>query len=358
MRYYLILLGSLFVLLTACNTPQTKLENSNEIDVQIVFYNVENLFDTIDVEGKWDEEFTPDSKKKWNTERYQTKLFNLARVIDSIGEDRLPDIIGLEEVENRDVLEDLVNQQSLKEAQYQIIHYESPDFRGIDNALLYKSDVFEVLHHEAIPVVMPEDIAYIGENNITTRDHLYVKGIIHRKDTLHIFVNHWTSMYYGAEETIPHRNFCARVLKHHIDSLFEINPKANIIIGGDLNEDVFSPASLNHLKADTTFAKVQNDKLYNLSHPLYTERGQGTYNYKGKWGVLDHIIVSGSLLNKVNATFTKIDWAHTFNSDFIMNFYDNRYGKGKRPNRTYGGNNYYGGYSDHLPVYLNLKVVP
>lgn len=342
---------------TACKIPQTPSENKKDIDVQIVFYNVENLFDTIDAEGKWDEEFTPGGAKKWDTQKYQTKLLNLASVIDSIGQNRLPDIIGLEEVENRAVLEDLVNQEALKKAQYSIIHYESPDFRGIDNALLYKSDVFEVIHKQAIPVTMPKEIELIGDHALTTRDHLYVKGILHRTDTLHLFVNHWTSMYYGEEETIPHRNYCAQVLRYYVDSIFEKNPNANIVIGGDLNEDVFAQAYLQHLKADTVFDPIQNNRLYNLSYPLFTLKGKGTYNFRGEWGVLDHIIVSGALLNKVNPTFTKIDWAHTFDSDLVMNYYNNRHGKGKRPNRSYGGDNYYGGFSDHLPVYLNLKII-
>lgn len=358
MRYLFVLIGSFLLLLTACKTPQTQSQNAKEIDVQIVFYNVENLFDTIDAPGKWDEEFTPNSKKQWNTEKYHTKLGHLAAVIDSIGQDGLPDIIGLEEVENRAVLEDLVLQPALVEAQYKIIHYESPDFRGIDNALLYRPDVFEVLHQEAIPVNMPDEIAIIGKDTMTTRDHLYVKGILHRKDTLHIFVNHWTSMYYGAEETVPHRNFCADVLKTHVDSIFSKDSNANILIGGDLNEDVFAPAAIHHLKADTIFTNIQNKQLYNLAYYFFTQKNQATYNYKGEWGVLDHIIVSGSLLNKTNAAYTQKEWASVFDSDLVMNYYNNRYGKGKRPNRTYAGNNYYGGYSDHLPVYLNLKVVP
>jgi len=358
MRNIFLLISSFFILLSACKTPQSQSQKANDIDVQIVFYNVENLFDTIDAPGKWDEEFTPSSKKQWNTQKYQTKLAHLAAVIDSIGQDGLPDIIGLEEVENRDVLEDLVLQPAIREAQYKIIHYESPDFRGIDNALLYRPDVFEVLHQEAIPVNMPDEIAIIGKDTMTTRDHLYVKGILHRKDTLHIFVNHWTSMYYGAEETVPHRNFCADVLRAHIDSIFSLDPNANIVIGGDLNEDVFAPAFSAHLMADTTFNNIQNNRLYDLSYYFYTKDGKGTYNYKGEWGVLDHIIVSGALLNKARSIYTQIDWAHTFDSDLVMNYYNNRYGKGKRPNRTYAGNNYYGGYSDHLPVYLNLKVVP
>lgn len=355
MRNYIL---TLFIVLFAfaCNNPEKEPQESDVLDAQIVFYNVENLFDTVDEAGKWDEEFTPNGEKKWDTRRYYKKLNDIAVVLDSIGKGELPDIICLQEVENSFVLEDLIQQKPFENNQYKIVHFESPDFRGIDNAVLYNPSVFKLLHKEAIAVNMPEEIAYIGENKITTRDHLYLKGILHKKDTLHIFVNHWTSMYYGAEETIPHRNFCAQILKRYTDSIVARQPHASIIIGGDLNENVFAPAALNHLEVDTVYNNIKNNRLYSLSYPLFTQRKQGTYNYRGEWGVLDHIIVSGALLKKINPTYTKIEWAHTFYSDMVMNFYDNKYGKGKRPNRTYVGNTYVGGYSDHLPVYLNLKT--
>lgn len=353
-----IFLFSIVILFMAssCDTSQKSESNVELKDLTIVYYNVENLFDTIDADGKWDEEFTPDSKKNWNTEKYLKKLSNLSDVIDSIGPGDLPQIIGLEEVENRAVLEDLVKQEKLKSANYQIIHYESPDFRGIDNALLYNPDVFEVLHQEAIPVNMPEEIAFINDHEVTSRDILYVKGKLYGSVEVHIFVNHWTSMYNGEEETIPHRAYCALILKNKIEEVLMKDPDANIIAGGDLNENVFAPAVNAVIKADTLFQDMDNRKMYNLSHYLYTQKGKGTYNYRGEWGVLDHILVSGNLLNLENDIFTDKDSIHTFDSDLVLNYYDNKYGKGSRPNRSYAGNKYFGGYSDHLAVYMHLQV--
>lgn len=356
MRNIFLFCIALLLMATSCDTTQKSEANGDLKDLTIVFYNVENLFDTIDAEGKWDEEFTPGSEKEWNTEKYMKKLTNLADVFDSIGQGELPAIIGLEEVENRAVLEDLVKQGKLKAAQYQIIHYESPDFRGIDNALLYNPKVFEVLHQEAIAVNMPEEIAFINDHELTTRDILYVKGKVYGSAVVHIFVNHWTSMYYGEKETIAHRDYCASVLKEKIEEILQKDPNANIIAGGDLNEDVYGPAVNRVLRVDTLFLDQSNDKLYNLSHYLFTQKGKGTYNYRGEWGVLDHMLVSGNLLQDENDIFTHKDWMHTFNSDLVLNYYENKYGKGNRPNRTYAGPKYFAGYSDHLAIYLHLKV--
>ncbi|MCK5775748.1 MAG: hypothetical protein KAH25_06225, partial [Bacteroidales bacterium] len=206
-KNFLIIVVSFVFVLSSCNSDiKQETKNKAKDKFTVVFYNVENLFDTIHEEGKVDEEFMPDSKKAWNTERYFHKLSQLALVIDSIGEQGLPDIVALEEVENTAVLEDLVKQKSISSANYKIIHYESPDFRGIDNALLYNAATFTPLYQQAIPVNIPDSI---GEKTITSRDILYVKGLVYGRDTLHVFVNHWTSMYYGAELTIPYRKYCA-----------------------------------------------------------------------------------------------------------------------------------------------------
>ena len=356
MRYFLILVSSLFILLTSCTTSQKKALTSEPNTFTVAFYNVENLFDTIHDKGKSDKEFMPNAKKKWNTKRYHHKLAQLSSVIDSIGGQFLPDVIGLEEVENKAVLEDLVKQESIAAANYHIIHYESPDFRGIDNALLYNPTTFQPIYQRAIPVNMPDSINSHGDHSITSRDILYVKGIINDKDTMHIFVNHWTSMYYGAEETVPHRKYCAMVLKGQIDSLLAISVKTNILMGGDFNEDVFSPAVMGVMNPDTLYNRTYNERIYNLSHYLFTEKEQGTYNYRGVWGTLDHMFVSGYLLHKSNSIYTSLDNAHVFNSMMVMNKYNNRNGKGIRPNRSYGGNNYYGGFSDHLPVYIQFNI--
>jgi len=346
------------IILSSCHSEKKQSSTDQSKNLLIAFYNVENLFDTIHAEGKVDEEFTPSSKKNWNTEKYFHKLSQLAKVIDSIGGQQLPDMIGLEEVENTAVLKDLVEQKSIRKAHYQIIHYESPDFRGIDNALLYNPDVFTPIYQEAIPIIMPDSIASINNHKLTSRDILYVKGLVYGRDTLHIFVNHWTSMYYGEKETIPHRIYCASVLKQHIDSIMKSNVHANIILGGDLNEDVFGPAVVGIINPDTNYNEPQANRVYNMSHYLFTQKGQGTYNYKGVWGILDHIMVSGTLLRGENGIYTSKEQAHIFNSQMVMNKYNNRYGKGVRPNRSYAGNNYYAGYSDHLPIYLQLEILP
>ncbi len=341
----------------SCSTSKKIPNISTPIQSTIVFYNVENLFDTIDAAGKTDEEFTPGSAKKWNTPKYLKKLNSLAVVFDSIGKGQLPDLIAMEEVENRTVLEDLAKEPLLADANYQIIHYESPDFRGIDNALLYNPKAFKPLYQRAIPIHFPDSIGKSIADEKTTRDILYVKGILHNTDTLHIFVNHWTSMYNGRVETIPFRAWCAVVLKNSIDSIFAINPQANIIAGGDFNEDVFGPAINGVLQPDSSqYENFIPGKLYDLAHYLFTRKKQGSYEYKGVWGSLDHIIVSGNLLNSSNLISTTKDMAGVLNSDFLMHHYNNQYGKGIRPNRTYGGDNYYGGFSDHLPVYLQLKI--
>jgi hypothetical protein len=358
MRNLLLLLSSVFIIaITSCNQsnqPTTAKTQPQNEGFTVAFYNVENLFDTIHEEGKVDEEFTPTSKKKWNTKKYFHKLHQLASVIDSIGGQGYPDIVGMEEVENKAVLEDLVKQESIKQANYQIIHYESPDFRGIDNALLYNPKTFHPIYQKPIPITMPDSIGSIGGHPITSRDILYVKGIVKGQDTLHILVNHWTSMYYGEKETISHRKYCARVAKHQIDSILSTNPHANILLGGDLNEDVFGPAVMGVMEPDSNYTHPKPNHIYNLAYYLFTVKNQGTYNYRGVWGTLDHLMVSGSLLNPKNHLFTSPDNAHVFHSMMVMNKYNNRNGKGIRPNRTYGGNHYYGGFSDHLPVYLHF----
>jgi len=362
MRTFLLsFLNLMLIVLISCNSGNQDKQQSTQTNSQIftaVFYNVENLFDTIHTPGKSDKEFTPQSKKKWNSKKYYHKLKQLASVLDSIGGEKLPDIIGLEEVENNAVLEDLVKQTHIKSANYQIIHYESPDFRGIDNALLYNPKSFRPIYQKAIPITMPDSIGNINGHAITSRDILYVKGIVHKKDTLHILVNHWTSMYFGEKETIPHRKYCASVAKHQIDSIIATNPNANILLGGDLNEDVFGPAVMGIMKPDTNYTQPKQQNIYNLAHYLFTIKKQGTYNYRGEWGTLDHMMISGALLMPQNGIYTSPDMAHVFHSEMILNHYNNKYGKGVRPNRSFSGNRYFGGYSDHLPVYLQFIIHP
>ncbi len=355
-KIFLPVIG-IFIILYSCSTAKVNSSHTSFIVSTIAFYNVENLFDTIDTPNKTDEEFTPSSVKNWNTTKYHQKLKSLSVVFDSIDGKNLPDIIGLEEVENRAVLEDLVKEPLLADANYQIIHYESPDFRGIDNALLYNPKAFKPIFQRAIAIHFPDSIGKAIAEEKTTRDILYVKGILHNTDTLHIFVNHWTSMYNGEIATIPFRVWCATVLKHETDSLLATDRNANIIAGGDFNEHVTGSAIHGVLRPDSSqYENFVPGKLYDLSHYLFTEKEIGSYEYKGKWSSLDHIIVSGSLLNTDNKISTEKDLMRVLNNDFLLYHYNNQQGKGSRPNRTYGGDKYFGGYSDHLPVYLQLKI--
>ncbi len=200
-------------------------------NMTVVFYNTENLFDTKDEPGKQDEEFTPEGEKKWTNARYQTKIRNVSKVISSINEGDLPEIVGLAEVENEKVLDDLIHTGLLVRGKYKVVHHESPDFRGIDCALIYRPEEFKVLKQMAIP------IHFKNEPDYKTRDILYVKGRAPDREVFHIFVNHWPSRIGGLEKSEPNRVEVAQILKSKIDSVLNDDPKANIIVMGDMNDE-------------------------------------------------------------------------------------------------------------------------
>ncbi|MCD4774356.1 MAG: endonuclease, partial [Bacteroidales bacterium] len=275
------------IIISSCKSPES--EFSGVENLKLVFYNVENLFDTINDPNKKDESYLPTSKIAWNTERYLHKLDNLAKVISNIDSLNMPQIIGLSEVENRKVLEDLVSHTKLKNADYQIIHKESPDERGIDVALLYQSNSFKPIFIEAINITFPFD------ESDHTRDILYVKGLISQSDTLHVFVNHWSSRWGGQEKSEPKRIFIAKILKEKVDKIYSTNPKANIVILGDLNDNPDNISILQHLGADSVFNNEEKS-LINLSFKRYSN-GEGTVYWKS-WGFFDQIIVSSNLLDK------------------------------------------------------------
>jgi predicted extracellular nuclease len=315
-------------------------------DVRVMFYNVENLFDIYNDSLINDDEFSPDGVRYWTPERYQKKLYNIAKVIVGIGQWEMPEIIGLGEIENRTVLEDLIKRTALSNFSYRIIHKESPDIRGIDVGFLYRKDRFKPLIYEAIPVQFP------FEDNRPTRDILYVEGIIGSTDTLHFFINHWPSRFGGQIESERNREYAASVLRHKVDSLFSVIKNPNIIIMGDLNDYPLNNSVLNILKAKTDFELMNNQELYNLSWYLQEVKGKGSHKYEGNWGILDQIIVSGALLTKTNHIYTTIENAHVFEAPFLLEP-DIHY-TGFLPFRTYVGYKYQDGYSDHLPVYLDL----
>lgn len=330
---YLLLLLIMIFSLYSCVTRQKA-----PTEYSIAFYNVENLFDTIDAPGKDDERYLPASEFNWDTEKYIHKLNQVSRVLLSIGDSSLPSVIGLAEVENRLVLEDLLDLTGLKKGGYKIIHREGPDERGIDMAMLYRKDHFTSLEIQFIPVNYPFD------PEEKTRDILYVKGRI-LGDPIHLYFNHWTSRWGGHLETNPHREYTAQLIRKHVDSVLVAEPWADVLIMGDLNDNPTDTSVYMILQAFPLTMDIIPDELYNLSLKKY-EQGQGTLFWKD-WDMFDQIIVNGNYLKKIdlenNELIFKRDWMLFERRDGI-----------KVPNRT-AGQSYYGGFSDHLPVYLVVR---
>jgi len=307
--------------------------------IEVVFYNVENLFDTLDDTTVWDDHFLPDSLKKWTDERYYKKLSDLAKVLTAISEDDLPEIIGVCEVENRQVVEDLFKTDSLSKRKYKVIHEQSPDFRGIDVALAYDSDLMSELYHENIRV------SFSFEPETTTRDILYAK-LLSCGDTLHVFVNHWPSRHGGQEKSEPKRLKAATVLRTKIDSILLKDQKAKVIAMGDFNDYPDNRSMTEIMNCEPGASQM----LTNMTYRFHAE-GIGTYNYRGEWGMLDQFIVSDGLLFSAEGCATSDSAVAVFKEDWMMYFPESG---SPSPSKTYGGPNYYGGYSDHLPIRLTL----
>jgi len=312
--------------------------------MRFVFYNIENLFDIDDDSLTNDEEFTPDGEKRWTYSKYIKKLDQLAKTLTGIGEWQIPAIVGLCEVENRNVLMDLTAHRLLKDYRYHIIHRDSPDRRGIDVALLVQTDIFEPLGSMWLEVKFPFDTA------LTSREILYVKGLLFGSDTLHIFINHWPSRWGGKEYTQTKRIQAARVLKYYTDSLFKALSDPSILIAGDFNDTPLDSSVHKILNARAEISEGTQG-LFNLMFPIYSAGSSGTLKYRANWEVYDQIIVSGALLDSKGL---KVEGkkAHIFKQDYLL-IEDEKY-MGYKPFRTYSGPSYKGGFSDHLPVYIDL----
>ncbi|HRK27784.1 MAG TPA: endonuclease/exonuclease/phosphatase family protein [Chitinophagales bacterium] len=313
----------------------------------VAFYNVENLFDTENDPNVADEEFLPDSQKEWTQQRYMAKLKSLTQVLDSLGKGRFPAVVGLCEVENLQVLQDLLKQARLTDT-YGIVHYNSPDQRGIDVALLYNKTLFTPTHSE------PLAVHFDFEPNTKTRDILYVQGSF-KTETLHFFVNHWPSRRDGQQASEPKRLAAAAVARKKIDNILTANPTAKIILMGDFNDEPHNNSLTTTLRAmpffDPDAAAKNPDNLVNLMAPL-AKNGLGSYNHQGNWNALDQFVVSNAFFtDKKGIRLTPAD-VRIYNPQWLL--FTNNKGE-QMPNKTYGGNKYYGGYSDHLPVVLYLR---
>ena len=306
----------------------------------IGFYNVENLFDTVDNPKTFDDDFIADGKKKWNYKRYKIKIKKLSSVISQLGMNRSkypPALVGLVEVENAKVVSDLVNSSNLRKHHYGFAHYDSPDERGIDVALLYNKQVFEYLGSETFPVFLENDE---GERDYT-RDILKVTGNLHG-ELVHILVNHWSSRREGAEKTEPKRIIAAETARSIISTIRDKESDPKIILMGDFNDDPTSKSVKEYLVADD---------FHNPMTSLLDRDETGTLTYDGKWNLFDQIIFSNNFLEKEEGKLY-FKHAEVFNKEWLKIFRGKLKGS---PFRTYIGKWYQGGFSDHFPVYAFLK---
>ncbi|MCK4992082.1 MAG: endonuclease, partial [Bacteroidales bacterium] len=312
----------------------------------VVSYNVENLFDTINSPQFADDEFTPSGIKAWTYDRYKKKLNDLARVVLSIPGKKLPAVIGLSEIENRQVLEDLANQRGLRKGEYEIVHEDGQDPRGIECALLYRPDLFKYKSHEYVPIADPLDPDYLY------RGILHVHGKGPDGSSLHIFVNHWKSRSGGELETERQRMFSAITLRKQMDLLMARESDFKVIVMGDFNDEPTNRSLTNGLSALNKRRNIQMGDYYNLFYDLHNIEGKGTYNYQGKWNMLDQIIVSYSLLDQERGLTTGYNRGVILKEEWML-YVSEKYGE-SLPSATYGGPEYYGGPSDHLPIFVEF----
>lgn len=342
------LLSFLIFLLISTNSlfAQSTVKHKYKIAC-IGFYNLENFFDTINDPLINDEEFLPTGSKLYTGKVYLDKLNNLSEVISQLGMDETPDgvaILGVAEVENISVLEDLVAQPKIKNRNYKIVHYDSPDARGIDVGLIYNPTYFKVISSEPlnVPLKNPDGTPY------ATRDVLWVYGLFNG-EPLHVFVNHWPSRRGGEEASAPARALAAGVAKAKMDSIIAIYPDAKIALMGDLNDDPLSPSVTQVIKAKGDSTKVRRGEMFN-PWTNYYRKGIGTLAYNDAWNLFDQIMITPAFLKQDQKGFF-FQKAVIFNRPYLVQK-SGRY-KGY-PMRTYDFDIYMRGYSDHFPVYIVL----
>lgn len=288
--------------------------------VIIVNYNVENLFhpkhDSVAVDSVWvekdDLEWTPEGERRWSYTRYYRKVDNIARVLTNIGEWEGVDVVGLQEVENALCVKRLCN--TLRRGEYDFVHYESPDQRGIDVAFLYKKARIDTIATRAMRV---------SERDLITRDILYVCAKVDKRDTVHFFVCHLPSQRGGKAESDWKRKAAKQVLQQAVDSVYGINPNAKIIVMGDMNSE------------ELRLNGLEDKKM----------KGEGTHKYQGRWTFLDHFYVSPAIDSLSEARIYDAEWIQETDEKYM----------GLKPKRTYNGYKYQNGFSDHLPIILTFQ---
>ncbi|MBT8253401.1 MAG: endonuclease/exonuclease/phosphatase family protein [Flavobacteriaceae bacterium] len=346
-KIYFLTLGLLISL-------QVFSQNKRQFKIHTVaFYNVENLFDTINDPNKFDEA-SPIMELNYNRQAvYEKKVKNMAHVISEIGSEisrNSPAVIGLAEVENRKVLEDLANDEALLAKNYGIVHFDSPDARGIDVALMYQKAIFVPLNKSKHELKIYDDES---RNRVYTRDQLLVSGKL-EGELVHFIVNHWPSRRGGEARSRPKRIAAAKLNKRIIDSLQAIDPYAKIFTMGDLNDDPTNASVKEILKAERRKEKVPLKGIYNPMENL-ARKGMGTNAYRDGWSLFDQILFTKPLLDKDYSSF-RFYKAGIFNKNYLTN----KKGRWKGyPLRSFADGSFTNGYSDHFPVYVTLiKEVP
>jgi Endonuclease/Exonuclease/phosphatase family len=342
-KVYLEVTGTLvltFLFLTFADSQ----EEHYTVNVRLMFYNVENLFDTYDDTLKNDDEFLPGGLMRWNQSRYNKKINSVYKTIVAAGEWEPPAIIGFCEIENRKVLEDLAYGTHLSHYGYGIIHNESPDSRGIDVCMIFRKGLVHIIDYGSwIPCTVNKD-------DFHSRSVLYVKCAI-GEDTIHLLINHWPSRRGGVLAEEPLRNKIASMIRNAADSIYTTSAESKIIIMGDFNCTPDDPVIQSLVNHKVSGSNLNTLSLVNLAAKPKTGIS-GTYRYMGTWEILDQVIVSENLLKCKKGLFTDIRYFRIFQPDFLLRN-DPKY-PGRTTFSTYKGYRYQGGFSDHLPVLLDL----
>lgn len=313
--------------------------------LRVAFWNFENFFDPFVDSTKTYNEFTPDGNQHWTTSRFYKKRNNMYKAILAMSENEPIAIMGICEVENEYVLNMLFSKTPLGRHNYRFVHFDSPDRRGIDCAIVYSKDKVKLLESKQIPLKNPNDSTY------RSRDVIYGKFSDLNGDTLHVFVNHWPSRYGGEMETIPFRAMAARNVLRQVDSIVAASTSTpKIIIMGDLNDCPTDPSIDKVLNAKPL---GENTFLVNLITNPKELGFDGTIKHNAEWTIFDQIIVSSPVVSDTANLHYKPSSARIFSADFML-LDDESYG-GKKIFRTYIGPKYFGGFSDHLPVYIDLE---
>ena len=321
----------------------------------LAHYNVENLFDTIDQADTEDGDFTPGGKLNWNAERLSAKMAKLTQVVGELNRNQGPDLLGLCEVENRGVIEQWLTSLKRTRKHYRIVHSESPDARGIDVALIFDSNRMKLHSHTTAAVTLP------GQPEWKTRDILCARFHFGKDKPMFVLVNHWPSRRGGQEQTDPLRAAAARVARRLVDSLHHAYPGGVLVVMGDFNDRPADAAPLNVLQSGPVCREGSATGMERAMNPsvLYNPFAEidngtsGSYRYKDAWQFIDHISLSHRVCEKDSWVRYIPGSAASVSMPYLLQSEGKYAGY---PFRTYGGENYLGGYSDHLPVKVELQI--